>query len=174
MTTLIIIAAIILLFVLMGLLTKKELNVVKTIAIDKPSAELFDYLKFVKNHDHFSEWAKPIPQDKKHYRGTDGQAGFVFAWDSGDNKNVGSGEQEIMKMEDGKSIEHQLRFILPRPGVAKVIFRLRPLSGSKTEVEWGFYSEMKFPATIMKPIIRSFLSKNTEKGLQNLKAVMEK
>ena len=173
-TTLIILASFIALLVLMGLLTKKEVVVEKSITINKPSAELFDYLRFVKNHDNFSEWAMAVPDRKKEYSGTDGQVGFVYAWDSDKNRNVGAGEQEIKKIEQGKSIEHELRFIRPSPGVAKAVFRLHPLQGNTTEVDWSFYSDMKFPMTIMKPLMKAYLAKTTEKGLQNLKALMEK
>lgn len=173
-TTLIILASILLLVVLAGLFSGKDLAIEKTITINKPVGKVYDYLKFVKNHDNFSEWAMAVPDRKKEYRGTDGQVGFVYAWDSDKDKNVGAGEQEIKALAEGRSIEHELRFIRPRPGVARARFNLSAPSPGQTQVQWGFYSEMQFPGTLMKPLIKSFLAKNTEKGLQNLKAVMEK
>jgi hypothetical protein len=173
-TVLIILGTLLVLLLLVGLLSSKDLAIEKNITINKPVGEVFNYLKFVKNHDHFSEWAMAVPDRKKEYKGADGQVGFVYAWDSGKDKNVGAGEQEIKHLVEGKSIEHELRFIRPRQGVAKATFTFSTPSQGQTQVQWGFYSEMKFPGTIMKPVIKNFLGKNTEKGLQNLKAVMEK
>jgi hypothetical protein len=131
-------------------------------------------VKFVKNHDNFSVWAMMDPTMKKEYMGTDGQPGFVFAWDSSKKRNVGAGEQEIKKINEGKSIEHELRFFRPMQDVAKAVFVFEAASANSTKVQWGFYSRMKFPGNAMKPMIQNMLGKQLEKGLQNLKNVLEK
>ena len=171
---LIIIAAIIVLLLIAAAFTGKEMNIEKTITINKPLQHVFDYLKYLKNHDNFNVWARMDPGMKKEYRGTDGQPGFVFAWDSSKKRNVGAGEQEIKNIHNGKSIEHELRFIRPMQDVAKAKFFFEPASADQTKLQWGFYSKMKFPMNIMKPMIRGMLAKNIETGLQNLKTVLEK
>jgi hypothetical protein len=114
------------------------------------------------------------PAMKKEYRGTDGQVGFVYIWDSKTNKNVGSGEQETIKLEQNKSIEYEIRFSKPMQNVAKAKFVFFPASSGQTEFMWGFYSPTKFPMKLFKPIFQKILGKDLEKGLINLKAVLEK
>ena len=171
---LIIIAAIIVLFLLAAAVMGKNMVIEKRITIARPKNQVFDYVKYVKNHDNFSVWAMMDPDMKKEYRGTDGQPGFVFAWDSSKQKNVGAGEQEIKKIDEGNSIEHELRFTRPMQDVAKAKFVFEPASPNDTTVLWGFYSRMKFPMNAMMPMFKTMLGKNLEKGLESLKTVLER
>jgi hypothetical protein len=172
-TALIIIGSIIVLFLLAGLLISKDMSVERSIVINKPLPEVFDYVKYIKNHDNFSVYAMMDPDMKKEYRGTDGQPGFVMAWDSTKEKGVGAGEQEIKTIHENKSIEHELRFQRPMQGVSKAEFTFQP-SGNGTKVTWGFYSPMKFPSNVMKPMFAGMLGKNQQTGLETLKKVLEK
>ncbi len=167
-------AGVVTVLLLIAFLTPKELNIEKTILINKSVAEVFDYIKYVKNHDNFSVWAMMDPDMKKEYRGTDGQVGFVYAWDSSKDKNVGAGEQEIKSIVPGKSIEFELRFKRPFEDVSKALMIVEASSGSQTRVQWGFYSTMKFPMVLMKPVFKKMMGGALEKGLGNLKAVLEK
>ena len=171
---LIIIIAIVVLFFLVAVFSSKDMAIEKTIVVNKPVQQVFDFVKYVKNHDKFSVWAMMDPDMKREYRGTDGQPGFVFAWDSNKKKNVGAGEQEIKNINEGKSIEHELRFIRPMQSVAKAKFLFEPASANSTKVQWGFYSQMKFPSNAMKPMIQNMLGKQLETGLQNMKNGLEK
>lgn len=173
-TILIIIAAVVLLFLIVGLAMGKQMSIEKSIVINKPLQQVFDYVKFVKNHDNFSVWAMMDPDMKREYRGTDGQPGFVFAWDSSKNKNVGAGEQEIKSINEGKSIGYELRFLRPMQNVAMATFFFEPVSATSTKVNWGFSCPMKFPMNTMKPMFENMLGKQLQTGLQNLKTVMEK
>jgi len=169
-----IIVALVVLLLIVALFMDKNMTIEKSITIDKPRQQVFDYVKYVKNHDNFSVWAMMDPEMKKEYRGTDGQEGFVFAWDSIKKKNVGAGEQEIKKVSAPNEIDWELRFFRPMQDVAKAKMITDSVSGNQTKVQWGFYSKMKFPMVLMKPMITGMLGKSLEKGLVNLKGVMEK
>ena len=173
-TAIIIIAIIIVLLLIFALIIGNKMKVERTISINKPLQPVFDYLKYVKNHENFSVWTSADPEMKKEYRGTDGQEGFVYKWDSTKVKNIGAGEQEIRKIEVGKNIEHELRFFRPMQNVAQARFVFNPVTANQTDVKWGFYSQMKYPMNIMKYVLQKMLSKDLEKGLQNLKVVLEK
>jgi len=77
-TTLIIIGVIIALIILMPLITGREMRIERSISIDKPINQVFDYLRITKNQDNFSTWNMTDPDMKKEYQGTDGQVGFVY------------------------------------------------------------------------------------------------
>jgi len=90
--------AIPIILLLIALMVQKDYAVERSIEINRPKQAVFDYVKYLKNQDNFSKWANMDPDMVKTYRGTDGQAGFVSAWKS-DNKDVGAGEQEIIRIE---------------------------------------------------------------------------
>jgi uncharacterized protein YndB with AHSA1/START domain len=83
----------------LALFMKTEYTVSRSVIIQKPLESVFSYLKLLKNQDNFSVWAKMDPTMTKTFKGNDGQVGFVSAWDS-PMKNVGSGEQEILEIEE--------------------------------------------------------------------------
>src|SRR6478736_279635 len=90
----IVLVALIAILLIVALFVKKDFKVEREIVINKPKKEVFDYIRFIKNQDHYSKWAMMDPNMKKTYTGTDGTVGFISAWES-ENKNVGTGEQEI-------------------------------------------------------------------------------
>ena len=100
------------LLLVIPLFTKKEYSVVRETVIARPKAVVFDYIVLLKNQDNFSVWAQMDKNMKKSYKGTDGQVGFVSAWESKDDK-VGAGEQEIKKILPGERIDYELRFLKP-------------------------------------------------------------
>ena len=171
---LIIIGSIIALFLLTAMLMGKKLDIECNITIKAPPQQIFDYIKFTKNHDNFSVWNMMDPDMKKEYKGIDGSVGFVYSWDSNKNKNVGAGEQEIKKIEEAKSIEYEIRFIRPMQSVATSKYILTPGTNNQTTIQWGFYSEMKFPMNAMKPLFKNMMGKALDKGLNNLKVILEK
>ncbi|MCE3228668.1 MAG: hypothetical protein K0S32_3219 [Bacteroidetes bacterium] len=172
-TTLIIIGSIIAVILLMALLIGNKVNLERTVIINKPKQQVFDYVRHVKNHDNFSVWHMMDPDMKKEYNGTDGQVGFVYAWDSSKQKNVGAGEQEIKNITSD-TIEFELRFKRPMEDTAHAKMVIIDAEGNKTKLTWGFYSTMKFPMNLMKPLMMGMLGKSLDSGLQNLKNVMEK
>jgi hypothetical protein len=171
---LVVLATLTVLFLLAGLLMGKQMTIEKNITINRSPQQVFDYIKYVKNHENFSVWAMMDPDMKKEYRGIDGQPGFVFAWDSNKKKNVGAGEQEIKNMVDGKAIDYELRFFRPMQNTANAKLVVEPAGSNQARVIWGFYSQMKFPMNAMKSMFQSMLGKQLETGLQNLKGVLEK
>jgi hypothetical protein len=109
---LLVLAVIIGIALITALFVKKDYEVTRNITINKPKQELFDYLKYLKNMDNYSRWAKMDPDMKKTYTGTDGTVGFISAWDS-DKDSVGKGEQEIKKITEGERIDMEVRFKVP-------------------------------------------------------------
>jgi hypothetical protein len=169
-----IIGGIIVLLLLIGLLTPGEVVIEDTIIINKPVEQVFDYIRHMKNQDHYSTWNMMDPQMKKDYYGTDGQVGFIYKWDSSKERNVGAGEQEITAIVPNKSLDMELRFKRPMEDIAQSKFRTEAVGANQTKVMWGFYSKMKFPMTIMKPLMTGMLRKALVTGLQNLKTQLEK
>ena len=149
------------------------MRIEKSIEVNRESKELYEYLKLTKNQDNFSVWNMADPTMKKEYRGTDGTVGFIYGWDSA-NKNVGAGEQEITGLEEGKSISYEIRFSRPMQNTGKSQFLISAKKNNLTTVTWIFESPSKFPYSLFSPIFKRILGKDIEKGLHNLKDLLEK
>jgi uncharacterized protein YndB with AHSA1/START domain len=171
---LIIIAILIAIPLFVALFVKKEYAIEKKITIQKPNHEVFEYLKLLKNQDNFSKWARMDPDMKKSYSGTDGTVGFVSAWES-DDKNVGKGEQEIVKITDSERIDYELRFLEPFEATEAAYITTKEVSDSSTLVSWGFNGHMNYPMNIMLLFMdmEGMIGDDLSTGLMTLKGVME-
>lgn len=169
-----IIGGIIVLLVLIGLLTPGQVSIEDTIIINKPVDEVFNYIRHVKNQDHYSTWNMMDPEMKKDYSGIDGEVGFVYKWDSSKKKNVGAGEQEIKAIVPNQRMEMELRFKRPMDDIAQSTMTTEAVGANQTKVMWGFYNKMKFPMTIVKPVMTGMLRQALVTGLHNLKKELEK
>jgi hypothetical protein len=171
--TLIVIAAIFVLLVIISVINGNELNIERTVSIKKPLTDVFDYIKLLKHQDNYNVWVMKDPLMKKDFKGIDGTKGFVYAWDSKD-KDAGAGEQQIESIENNRCIEYIIRFERPMKSIASAKFLTQSQNNEETNVTWGFYSKMKFPLTVIKPMMLKMLSGDMAKSLQNLKSLMEK
>lgn len=157
-----------------ALFVPKDYSAESEIVIDRPNPVVFDYLKYLKNHESFSKWGKPDAHIIKQYFGTDGTVGFVSSWESTD-KQVGKGQQEIRKIAIGKRIDLELRILKPYPSVAKVYLTTDPVARNQTIVVWGFSSRMHYPMNLLLLFnIKKMIQKDLSQGLENLKAELEK
>jgi hypothetical protein len=165
----------VILLLIVAAFAKKNYSVTCEITIQKPRQIVFEYLKHLKNQDNFSKWALMDPNMTKEYRGTDGTVGFVSAWDSKD-KNVGKGEQEIIKITEGVQIDFEIRFIKPFAGVAQAYLSTDSLSDEVTLVRWGFTSKMAYPMNLMLLLMNmeKMIDRDLNTGLKNLKKLLEK
>lgn len=160
---------------LTALFVKKDYDVEREITINKPKQEVFDYIKYLKNQDHYSKWAMMDPDMKKTYRGTDGTVGFVSAWES-NKKDVGTGEQEIKKITEGERLDFELRFIKPFEATEAAYMVAEPVSENQTKVKWGFSGHMNYPMNLMMLFMDfdKMIGDDLATGLQKLKTVLEK
>jgi hypothetical protein len=167
-----VIGAILALFLVAALFVKKAYLVQRNIAINRSAGEVFDYIKFLKNQDHYSKWVMADPGMKKEFKGTDGTVGFVYAWNSED-KGVGEGEQEIKRISD-REIDVEVRFVRPfeNTGLARMI--IEPLGAGQTRVTWGMEGRSRYPLNLMNSFMDKILGKDLEASLGNLKTILEK
>jgi len=175
MTILIIVVIIIAIPFIAALFLSPEYLIEREIIINTPKQEVFDFIKLLRNHAKFNKWTMTDPNVRLDYRGTDGTVGFVSAWDS-DNKNVGKGEQEIIKLEDGKRIDYALRFIKPFESTAGAHMITEAAGADKTKVTWAFTGTRSYTNRIMHFLLnlKKMLGNDLQTGLNNLKNVMEK
>jgi uncharacterized protein YndB with AHSA1/START domain len=163
------------LVLIVALFVKKAYVIKRKVGINKPKQEVFDYVKYIGNSEHYSKWVMLDPNSRRERIGTDGTVGFVYKWDS-DIKNVGKGEQEIVGMVDGERIDHEIRFEKPFEGRADATMRTEADGNGSTIVVWAFSSAMKYPMNIMMLFMdfEKMLGNDMEESLGNLKRQLEK
>jgi uncharacterized protein YndB with AHSA1/START domain len=170
---LIAVVALIVLLLLAALFMKMEYTIQKEITINKSSEEVYSYIRFLRNQEQYSKWVMADPDMKKEFKGADGNVGFVYVWDS-ENKNVGKGEQEIVKLVEGERMDAEIRFIRPFEGIAATSMTTESLSENQTRVIWGMRGVSKYPMNIMNPFMDNLLGKDLQSSLTHLKSILEK
>jgi hypothetical protein len=158
---------------IVGLFVRTDFAVEREVIINKPKNDVFNYVRYLKNHDNFSKWATMDPQMKKDYRGTDGTVGFVSAWES-DNENVGKGEQEIKRITEGERIDVEIRIRSPFQSTDPAYITTESVADNQTKVKSGYLGKMNYPTNLLCPFIADKIGKDMETGLTNLKTVLEK
>lgn len=152
----------------------RELNVEKSVMINRPVEEVFEYVKMLKNQNSFSVWMTIDLKMEKTYEGKDGTVGAITKWDS-QHQDVGKGEQEITTLEANKRIDYELRFIKPFESTAQAYMVTESTSAHQTKVIWGFHGESKYPMNLVQKVmgIEKMLGDQLQQGLDTLKDQME-
>ncbi len=171
---LVIILVIIAIPLIAALFISKDYTVEREVIINKPKEEVFDYVKYLKNQNEYSTWAKIDPDMKKEFRGEDGKVGFVSAWDS-EKGEAGKGEQEIKKITGTERIDYEIRFIKPMESVSESYMELEENSAETTKVKWGFNGHMSYPFNFMQVFfdMEKLIGDDLQKGLEELKRIVE-
>lgn len=147
----------------------------RSIVIDRPVDQVYGYVKYLRNQDRYSKWARMDPDMKTFHTGTDGTVGFTAAWAS-DKDDVGQGEQTITALQEGRRVEHDIHFIQPFESRAASYMSTQAEGPGRTRVTWGFRSEMAYPLNLMNLFMdmNEAIGADFEEGLTNLKTELER
>lgn len=173
-TILAVIAGLVLLILVLALIAPREYKIYRDVVINKPKAEVFDYIRYLKNQKNYNYWVMIDPAKKEEFRGTDGTVGFVYAWNG--NKQAGEGAQEIKNIVEGERVEVEIRFVRPFAGTSQTPFTVEEIAPGQTKVNWEMTSTMSYPMNAMQLFINmdKMLGKELEKSLEKLKSILEK
>jgi uncharacterized protein YndB with AHSA1/START domain len=174
-TILLVLATTIVLVLLVAAFMKNDYIIERDIVIDQPKQKVFDYIKQLKNQDHFNKWVMLDPNSRKTFTGTDGTKGFIYAWDS-DNKQAGKGEQEIKAVKEGERIDYEVRFEKPFKGTSAIAFTTETVSANQTKVRWTFTGARTYLLKIIHLVfnLQKVLGNDMATSLANLKQVLSK
>lgn len=165
--------AIVALLLIAGVFIPKKFTVSVSTIIDKPVAEVFDYVKMIRNQEKYNVWIMEDPQLSLTYSGTDGEVGFTSSWNSKIG-GVGEGSQTIVQITPNERIDIDLHFIRPMPGDQKAATIVSPISENQTKVVLDFYNTSTYPFSILAYLIGGKLvAKAQKQTLANLKKILE-
>ena len=158
-----------------GLFVKKEYTITKEVTINKPNDSIFKYIKYLKNQDNYSVWNRKDPKSIKTYVGQDATIGFLSSWDSQD-PNIGSGTQEITKIQENKRFDMDIRFKRPIESTSKAFMSTEKISENSTKVKWSFSGKFDYPVNAIMPLVgvEKMLGNDMQKSLDDLKLILEK
>ena len=152
--------------------TKSDYSVERQVTINRPKAEVFPYIKLLKNQNEWGPWAKKDPAIKQEYRGTDGTVGFVSSWDG--NDEVGAGKMTIVDSKPGELVKIKLEFFRPFESQADTQFTFKP-DGDQTMVTWTMTGQHNFIGKAMCLVMNmdKMLGAEFDKGLAQMNAAVQ-
>jgi hypothetical protein len=165
------IAVVAMVFIIAAILPK-SFSVSAEIVINKPSHEVFNYVRHLKNQEKYSVWVMADPNIKIDYQGTDGTVGFISSWSS-ENKNVGIGAQEIKSIKEGERYDVELRFEKPFKATNQAFTTTTPVDANRTKVTTVFTGKNAIPMNLMSAMIRKMLLRDMNTNMMNLKKILE-
>ena len=137
------------------------------IVINKPSKEVFDYVKIIKNQANYDNWSRQDKNIIKDYQGTDGTVGFTYSWKS---KKVGDGKQVITKVEEGKRVDMDI-FFNGSDEANKTFIQVTPVDSLSSKVNWEIDGKIPYPFNIMSLFYD--MNKDFKEGITRLKGIVE-
>jgi len=158
-----------------GLFLPKEYTLSRTVTIERSNADVYNYVKYLKNQSYYNVWAQMDPNQITTYTGEDGQVGFTSAWKS-EVDSVGAGSQTIVAMNEGASIDYEIIFTEPFESTMQTSMVFAPVDSSSTKLTWNFRGDMNYPFNVMLLVydMEKTLGKDLQQGLNNVKAILEK
>lgn len=142
----------------------------RSVIIDASATTVFPEVSNLRNFVHWNPWTRKDPSIEQDFQGEDGTAGSSYSWKG--NSKVGEGKMTLSTIEPDSLVVMDIDF--GNRGSAKATFLVENLGG-KTKVTWGFESDMgnALRRGIFTKMMKSFIIKDYDAGLQNLKSRVE-
>ena len=146
-------------------------RVERSVTIQKPVAEVYDFVANHNNRPSWDPWIAKDPNCETKMGGTVGQPGHTWQW-SGDEELIGKGKMETKEVEPNQSIHSHLTFISPMEAESEVYWNFEPVNGG-TKVIWANEGSIAWPFNFVNLTMDSRLGPDFEQGLENLKGQLE-
>lgn len=143
--------------------------VTRSIEIEASPEEVYDRVVDFGTWTTWSPWLLAEPDARVRVSEDSRSVGSQYSWEG---EVVGAGEIEHKKLQPGKSIEDEIRFLSPMKSVSKVGFTMQS-KGSGTEVSWSMDGSLPWFLFWMRPMMEGFISMDYDRGLLMLKEWIE-
>lgn len=153
--------------------SRKDYELSRTVIINRPKAEVYAYIRQLKNQQLWMPWFLNDPSFVIKFKGEDGKVGAASYW-KGTNKVEGI--QKITKLQEGKLLETQLLFLRPYKSLSLNYMAVKELEPDRTKMVWGVKGVHRFPASVFMLFygMERAIGNDFDAGLINLKRILEK
>lgn len=146
-------------------------NIEKVSIINKPVHEVLNKIGDLNYYATWNPWQQMDPLATKTITGTPKTPGHRYEWHG---KKVGTGSLTIKSIDD-THINFDLEFLKPWKSHAEDKWYFENAGENETRVTWHNSGDLPWPiARLMGPMINKNLNHQFEKGLINLKTMIEK
>jgi hypothetical protein len=148
-------------------------RVQRSAAMKAMQEKVFAQIDDFHNWGSWSPWEKLDPAMKKIHSGPASGKGAIYEWEG--NKQVGKGRMEITESSSPSKIVIKLDFFKPFEAHNTADFVLEA-QGDSTNLIWGMNGQKPFMFKVMGLFFSmdKMIGKDFEKGLANLKSIVEK
>jgi len=154
-----------------GFFLPKRTIVRRSIMIAAKDSVIYTYVTDFTKFNEWSPWLEMEPSTKTMITGSIGQVGATYSWDG---KELGSGNFKITNLAPYSAVYEKLTFSTPFKAEADndLFFEQQ---GDSTKVTWIYDGENKGIIDKWRGLtLNKMMSKDWERGLQKLKANIEK
>lgn len=164
-------AALVVLLLAAGLFLPRSVHVERSIVTSAPPERVFPLVDGFARFNEWSPWAELDPDTVYRYSGPPTGVGARMEWASEDS-SVGSGSQEVIAIEPGRSVTNRLDF--GSQGQATARIDVVP-EGRGSRVTWSMDTSFEddYLGRYFGLFFDSLIGKDYEKGLAKLKALAE-
>lgn len=149
-----------------------EFDIKRSVEINKPAYIVYDRIAKFSNWADWASWREYDLDAKYTFGGVDGEIGSTMHWD-GDT--VGVGEMKMVKLEEFKLIEAELRFIKPMEMKSTNYFILEEKDG-KTQLTMGDRGTLSYPMGKLFAFFMNLdkrMGPDFQKGIDKIKKLVE-
>jgi uncharacterized protein YndB with AHSA1/START domain len=154
-----------------GLFLPRSAHVERSIVTSAPPERVFPLVDGFARFNEWSPWAELDPNTVYTYSGPASGVGARMEWSS-ENSNVGSGSQEVIAIEPGRSVTNRLDF--GPQGQATARIDIEPAGGG-SRITWSMDSSFEddYLGRYFGLLFDRLIGPDYEKGLAKLKALAE-
>ena len=156
---------------LVGAFMPSKYYVEKTILVNKPVREVMNKVGDLNYYAGWNPWQQMDPAATKTVTGIPKTVDHKYSWHG---KKVGTGSLTINRIGDTE-IHFDLEFLKPWKSHAKDNWLFQKNGTGETKVTWQNTGDLPWPmARLIGPMINKNLNHQFEKGLENLKKMVER
>ena len=165
------VAAILIGILIVPALLPSRYRIEKHVVIHRPVEQVMEKIGDLSNYAQWNPWQQMDPAASREITGTPFHPGHRYTWNG---KKVGMGSLTINNV-NSREIHFDLEFLKPWKSHAHDNWAFEPAADGGTSVTWENTGNLPWPiARLMGPIINKNLNHQFEKGINNLKQLVER
>lgn len=166
-----VLAALVVIFVVVGFLLPRQRQVERSVFIDSPPSVVFSQVNGFRHFNDWSPWIAVMPDAEYQFEGPDFGVGATMAWTATEPR-AETGSQTIVASTPYERVDVELDF--GGQGTAQSAFLLQP-EGEGTQLTWSFDTDFGFNllGRYWGLLLERQLGPLYAQGLSNLKRITE-